>query len=478
MRGNQRSDRPRRDGPPQERRPERPPLYELLDIELFPDVLGVEAVAKQIKMTGRSYPIFDLARLVLGGPERYHARFTLKPETTQIELIECTLDQSLWTATDEALRHLRSGGLFDDYYKREEIAVDPPKGNFAVIAVCGLTGALLGPPNFHSYQKSIIDLHQARYSRMHIDAYKRKIQMRRDEETIEKWKSSLTKSTQYTYLKTPEGEEAPVFKTFSEAEAHFVKTHGAETFVKVKEATVHGVISPKLISPALHNMLTRNVERLTKFPMPMVRNVSPMLEKTGLRFFKIGRKETYVARSRPRGLSKADVSPRIRSIVQYIRDNEKQDLNKLVTALVPNATTQVGSEPTPEEIEFLKDLRWLIREGYVIEFSTGELRLGSSNSTLPPATRSQGSPGAAKTEKEKGDRPKREKKKRIRKRRPAKRRVPNKITIMKKKRRLLRRATALAEGSRLTIRRKKVMLRKTSLHGRTPSNAQLRRTHR
>ena len=146
-------------------------------------------------MTGRSYPIFDLARLVLGGPERYHARFTLKPETTQVELIECRLDQSVWLSMNEALRHFRQSNLFDQYYKKEEVEVEPPKGNFSVIAVCGLSGELLGPPNFHSYQKNLNDLHARKFSRMHIDGYKRRIEMVRDEETIEKWKSSRHDAT-------------------------------------------------------------------------------------------------------------------------------------------------------------------------------------------------------------------------------------------------------------------------------------------
>lgn len=395
--GGQRRDRDHR-GPRQgdgdRRRPDRPPLYELVDIELKPDSTGLEAVAKQIKMTGRAYPVFDLARLVLGGPERYHATFILKPETTQVELIVCKPDQSLWLSKGEAMRHVRASSLFDDYYKKEEVEVDPPKGNFNVVAVCGLSGALLGPPNFHAYQKNVADLHHRRFSRMHIDGYKRRIEMVRDEETIEKWKSTLTKETHYTYLKAAEGEEAPVFKSLGEAERHFSEHHYDEVFESVKSVTVPGTLTQKQLSGALHHMLQRAAERQTRFPMPMVKNISPHLEKAGLRFFKIGRKETFVARSRPRALNpKTEVSPRIRSIVQYIRDNEKQDLNKLVTALVPNASSQDGKEPTPEEIEFLKDLRWLIREGFVIEFSNGELRLGSAKGTLPPASKSKGAEG-------------------------------------------------------------------------------------
>ena len=516
-----------------QQRPDRPPLYELVDIELIPDQAGVEAVAKQIKMTGRSYPIFDLARLSLGGPERYHAKFILKPETTQVQLVECSLDRSLWLSMGEAVRHFSNTTLFSQYYKKQEIEVEPPKGNFTVIAVCGLSGALLGPPNFHSYQKNLMDLHQRKFSRMHIDGYKRKIQMVRDEETIEKWKNSLTKSTQYVYIKglteeapkkeevSPKTEDAPkseeeapdadaegtpvadeaapaevaeetetttpaandeaatpsakrpeseeaapaeegvpaaeetpkanfeipadalVFKSKAEAEKHFLETHGKETFASVKTSTVPGTIPAKLVSGALHNMLTRNAERQQRLPMPMVRNLSPVLEKAGLRFFKLGKKEIYVARSRPRPLSaKLDVSPRIRSIVQYIRDNEKQDLNKLVTALVPNAAAREGTEPTPEEIEFLKDLRWLIREGYVIEFSSGELRLGSLKSPLPPAKKGANPQGDAKSNPKPKKKPrKRSPRKRARKRTksPAQR-LRTRIATLKLKRRKARRA--------------------------------------
>ena len=384
------NDRPRRDGRDnrggrggqrQDRRPhnDRPPLYELLDIEILPEPQGMEAVCRQIKMTGRSYSIFDLAKLSLGGPERYQARFILKPETTQVQLVECRLDDSLWLSMSEALQHFRRGGHFDAYYKKEEVDVGAPKGNFSVIAVCGMSGKLLGPPNFHSYQKSLNDLHQREFSRMHIDGFKRRIKMVRDEETIEKWKKSLSKETHYTYLKVAKGEEAPVFKTATEAERHFIDKHGAEAFVKVKKATVPGNITQKQMSGALCNMLKRNAERQQKFPMPMVKKLSPLLEKSGLKFFKLGEKETYVARSRPKALNlKNDMSPRIHDIVGFIRNNPGEDLHKLVSALVATTPdTAEKNEPTPEEVAVLKDLRWMIREGYVLEFSNGQLRMAS-----------------------------------------------------------------------------------------------------
>src|ERR1039458_8088618 len=53
-----------------ERRPPPLPLPEI-DLSLRPDDKGVESLARQIKMTGRAYPLFDIAQMILQKPERY-----------------------------------------------------------------------------------------------------------------------------------------------------------------------------------------------------------------------------------------------------------------------------------------------------------------------------------------------------------------------------------------------------------------------
>src|SRR5438876_4661178 len=71
-----------RRGPPstdrrgfQPRRTEHPrpePSAPLPEIELtfVPEEKGVESLARQVKITGRAYPLFDIARMILEKPER------------------------------------------------------------------------------------------------------------------------------------------------------------------------------------------------------------------------------------------------------------------------------------------------------------------------------------------------------------------------------------------------------------------------
>ncbi|HEX5397672.1 MAG TPA: hypothetical protein VFY06_01305, partial [Verrucomicrobiae bacterium] len=53
------------------------PLPEV-SVTFLPDDKGVESIARQIKMTGRAYPLFDIARLILQKPERYTVRLDIK----------------------------------------------------------------------------------------------------------------------------------------------------------------------------------------------------------------------------------------------------------------------------------------------------------------------------------------------------------------------------------------------------------------
>jgi len=75
--------------------------------------------------------------------------------------------------------------------------VEPPAGNFSVIAVCGMSGVILGPPNHHEYQRNIARLHRERFSDMPIERYKSRIRMESGAEILEKWKEQVSCVRQY-----------------------------------------------------------------------------------------------------------------------------------------------------------------------------------------------------------------------------------------------------------------------------------------
>src|SRR5947199_8495840 len=91
-----------------ERREPPAPLPEI-NVSLIPDEKGVESLARQIKMTGRAYPLFDIAQMILQKPERHAAVFSARKNAEgkpSQRMFVCALDDSLWLSEDEAVAHV------------------------------------------------------------------------------------------------------------------------------------------------------------------------------------------------------------------------------------------------------------------------------------------------------------------------------------------------------------------------------------
>lgn len=219
-------------------RPQEEPLPEGISLSLEPDPNAAAALAKHIKSSGRTYALADLARMVLSARERYRIRFrTESKEKSPLYL--CKADQSVWLNRDEALSHVLRSSALKRFYEIEEVAVEPPKGNFSVVAVCGFTGQILGPPNHHEYQANVARLHRERFANMSLDRYRSRIEMKRDEETIEKWKELVSTRRQYRVrpepltsdpdAEAPKKEDSPTPEPEAEKEAAPEETPAAET---------------------------------------------------------------------------------------------------------------------------------------------------------------------------------------------------------------------------------------------------------
>jgi len=111
-------ERPRREqAPPQ-------PLPDLT-VAFKPDDIGVDSLARQIKMTGRAYPLFDIAQMILLKPERHLLTISVekKPDGEVIQpLFLCALDETLWLSEDEAVHHVLEKH-FTTFYQPERTQI-------------------------------------------------------------------------------------------------------------------------------------------------------------------------------------------------------------------------------------------------------------------------------------------------------------------------------------------------------------------
>jgi hypothetical protein len=198
-------------------------------------------LSQHVKTQGRAFSLFDAARLVLAGPERHRVKVECEAERL-VGLFQVPSDGSLFETREEATRHLlKNAEALAELYREEQIELEEPKGVFTSVAVCGMSGEVLGPPSHHSFQTALKRLHTARYSSLPFEEYRRRVRTETTPEFIDKWKEQQRKGTRWIYLKDvpAEGAEPLSFSSRAEFEAHFRTTHADSAVIETREAVVH-----------------------------------------------------------------------------------------------------------------------------------------------------------------------------------------------------------------------------------------------
>lgn len=421
--------RPRGKGGPRTRpRPERrdpPPPPPEIAVSIHAEQHGAESLARQIKTTGRAYPLFDIARMILQKPARYCAHFAVKrgPDGNILQpLFTCVLDQSLWLSEDDAVQHVLRQHLAT-FYQAERTETEPPKGTYTFVAQCGMSGTILGPPNHHDYQTKLRELHSKRFAHMPFEMYKSRVKIVRDEAVVKQWVDDQSWKTEYICLNVPEEERLP---DMAAVETHFRKTHLPTIITQTELHTLPGEALQSLRGP-VYRAYREVFEQQRRFPMQVATSLSQQFASQGLQFFKVNKSVTHVWVARPTflDLDSEPVSDSVRKIVEYVNAHPKCTRRQLIESLAPSpaapaapaapatpegpeagapadsaaVTEEVqptekpaqaeAAEPTPEQAALIADLHWLIHQGHVIEFANGLMETAKKPAPRPPQTPSK-----------------------------------------------------------------------------------------
>jgi hypothetical protein len=132
---------------------------------------------------------------------------------------------------------------FATFYQAERTATEPPKGVYTFVAQCGLSGVILGPPNYHDYQNQLRKLHAEKFARMPFDMFKARVKIVKDEAVVKKWIEDQSFKTEYNALNVPEPLK---LATMEEVETHFRATHKDSIIKPVDSHLVAGLPSRSL----------------------------------------------------------------------------------------------------------------------------------------------------------------------------------------------------------------------------------------
>ena len=202
--------------------------------------------------------------------------------------------------------------------------------------------------------------------------YQRQIEIVSDPALIEQWKEQARTVTTY---KTQNDEPSSTFSSAAEAERHFRSNYLPGLLQSVDEVTISGVLSRRLPDRTLNRALEDAWARETRSPSNMLQELVTRFRQAGLNVFRHRRGMLFVSpiRARPFVHAQAEVSPSVNAILEILAAASRTNRKEIFEKLTPKAFG--GEEVESRKLALASNLRWLINEGYVIEFNDGSLDL-------------------------------------------------------------------------------------------------------
>ena len=164
------------------------------------------------------------------------------------------------------------------------------------------------------------------------------------------------------------------FSSAVEAERHFRSHYLPGLIRSIEEATIGGAMSRRLP----HTMLNRAIEEAwageTRSPSNMMQELASQFRQNGLHLFRHRRGMLFVSPIRARAFvhEQAGVSQSVNAILEALSGKAAISRKQLFEKLIGDSASE---DADARSLALASDLRWLINEGYVIEFNDGSLDL-------------------------------------------------------------------------------------------------------
>ena len=378
------------------RPPVQPYQSPVFDICFYPEDNCFSAIIKAMRGNHLTYELFQVAKLFMEKPDRFVVSVTRKPaEGEKPEKVAiCVLDNMPFLSEEEALAHAMAHHS-EEVFTIEEVEVEPPSGNFPFVNRCPFTKELLGPPNYHKYEAALLNHHKTRLPNMPFEKLKSSIETVRDEEVVAAWLESQKKATRYTSKTAVEGEEAKVFDSQEDAMAYLRSELKDKLVNWVSYARVAGNVLGKHPDSEAFKAMNGERERQQRFPLDTANAIRGRMRREKFSIYKKGAKGvTYVCATKRNFRSPGQVmSPDLDRIIRFLEVNQRIKSRELPVRF--EAWLKAESVETPfDEKKLLRDLHWLIADGYVSHFEDDSL---FAQPVLESGAKEQGGPAKKKS---------------------------------------------------------------------------------
>ena len=321
-----------------------------------------------------TYELFHVAKLFMEKPDRFIASVTRKAEAGQKpdKVYVCAVDNVPFASEEEAILHAVKNHT-DTFFTVEEIEVEPPSGNFPYVNRCTFTKVLLGPPNYHKYQDILRHHHRTRLPNMPFERLQSAVETVREPEVVAEWMEQQKKATRYT-TKVAEGEQAFSFLSLDEVVVYLRTAAKAKVVKQVNYARVPGSALEAFKETEAFKAMEGERQRQLRFPLDTANAIRGRMRREKFSIYKKGAKGvTYVCSTKRNFRAPGQVmAPDLDRIIRFL---EAHPMSKAKEFNANFSKWLAETDPAVvfEEKKVLRDLHWLIADGYISHFEDDSL---------------------------------------------------------------------------------------------------------
>ena len=334
------------------------PFANKFKITVNPDKTILDTLKRGIRKSGISYSLEEINSAIIDKKNRLQITIEhLKEETFFIT----TFDNSVFYTKSNAINHIVEKGLKHVVDITETIG-ENPSGNFKNILKCPESGILLPPKSFHDFE-AIIKTHLIEKKiKLNYNNYLNKLITVEDEITINEWKNTPLKKIIFTTR-----ELGSTKRSFNSIEAvqGYISSTETNQFIKTNKVIKIKGDSIDNFEKDLAGFISDFLKNSYQWKKDLFFNTLINFKKSGFYIFKYGPKNyLFAAGQKPKTIEITKISENCVKIVKYI---QKTEPIKIISIL-----SQSG-EMKLEKNQILVELKWLVKEGYVKEFSDGTI---------------------------------------------------------------------------------------------------------
>jgi len=335
------------------------PFANKFKITVNPDKIILDTLKKGIRKSGISYSLEEINSAIIDKKNRL--QITIENLKEQETFFITTFDNSIFYTKSNAINHIVEKGLKHVVDITEAIG-ENPSGNFKNILKCPETEILLPPKSFHDFE-AIIKTHLIEKKiRLNYNNYINKLIIVEDEITINEWKITPLKKLIFT-AKELNGNKR-IFNSVEAVQGYIASTE-TNQFIKTNKVIKIKGDSIDNFEKDLAEFISDFLKNSYQWKKDLFFNTLINFKKSGFYIFKYGPKNyLFAAGQKPKTIEITKISENCVKIVKYI---QKTEPIKIISIL-----SQSG-EMKLEKNQILVELKWLVKEGYVKEFSDGTI---------------------------------------------------------------------------------------------------------